>query len=345
MAARKRPRALHIQDWHVHFIGRDGGTYYMNSFGATERAARKHARENPPLVGIREIISVRALPPRTLRFVDPSARKKVKPAAPPMKPRPIDPDDDFEARFGRDPQRSGNGLSQKLRPSAALARIVGARPLTRGQVMKQLWTYIKYHRLQDKRDGRIIRLDTNLRRVFPSRGRTIEMFQMTRALQRHLQRASPRSGASPRQRARARRKSYSPRRDPEWLNQFPEGSSEREEARLVAEDRLLEEGHKVARYVQTTRGAYTPIGQQAEVNIRRAVGPYGEAALYRMTPPYLNSSWLIISASTVMGEPETYVFRGDPRGKIVSWNELGGSQRGTLDHKKVITDIGYRLVR
>ena len=197
MATRKRPRTLRIQDWHVHFIGRDGLRHYMHSFGATERAARKHARENPPLVGIREIISVRALPPRTLRFVDPSTRKKVKPAAPPMKPRPIDPDDDFEARFGRDPQR-GSGLSQKLQPSAALARIVGPRPLTRGQVMKQIWTYIKYHHLQDKRDGRVIRLDANLRRVFPSRGRTIGMFQMTSGLQRHLQRASPRSGARPR---------------------------------------------------------------------------------------------------------------------------------------------------
>ena len=205
MATRKRPRTLHIQDWHVHFIGRDGLRHYMHSFGATERAARKHARENPPLVGIREIISVRALPPRTLRFVDPPTSVSAK-RTEERGGRPVSPEDDFEARFGKDPQRR-SGLDQRLRPSAALARIVGARPLTRGQVMKQLWTYIKYHHLQDKRDGRVIRLDANLRRVFPSRGRTIEMFQMTRAVQRHLQPATTGAvyGARPRQRPRGRR--------------------------------------------------------------------------------------------------------------------------------------------
>lgn len=79
-----------------------------------------------------------------------------------------------------------NGLDQKLRPSPNLAKIIGARPVTRGQVMKRIWAYIKRHRLQDPRDGRVIRLDTRMRRVFPSRQRTIGMFQMTRALQRHL---------------------------------------------------------------------------------------------------------------------------------------------------------------
>lgn len=79
-----------------------------------------------------------------------------------------------------------NGIAQMMRPSRSLAQVVGARPLTRGQVMKKIWAYIKRHRLQDPRDGRIIRLDARMRRVFPSRRKTIGMFQMTRALQRHL---------------------------------------------------------------------------------------------------------------------------------------------------------------
>ena len=79
-----------------------------------------------------------------------------------------------------------NGLDQKMHISARLAQIIGSRPMTRGQVMKRIWQYIKRQRLQDPRDGRIIHLDTRMRRLFGTQRRTIGMFQMTRALQRHL---------------------------------------------------------------------------------------------------------------------------------------------------------------
>ena len=54
------------------------------------------------------------------------------------------------------PRRVG-ALSRPLTPSAELAAIVGDEPLTRTEIVKRVWTYIKAHRLQDPTDGRVIR--------------------------------------------------------------------------------------------------------------------------------------------------------------------------------------------
>ena len=70
-------------------------------------------------------------------------------------------------------------------PSAALAEVVGAKPLPRTQVTKKLWLYIKRKKLQDTTNRRVILADASLKKVFGGKTR-VDMFQMTKLVSRHL---------------------------------------------------------------------------------------------------------------------------------------------------------------
>ncbi|MFD1711410.1 DNA topoisomerase III [Ottowia sp. GY511] len=53
-----------------------------------------------------------------------------------------------------------------LKPSPALAAVIGDGPFGRGEVMKLLWDYIKAHNLQDPKDKRTILADDKLKPIF-----------------------------------------------------------------------------------------------------------------------------------------------------------------------------------
>lgn len=73
----------------------------------------------------------------------------------------------------------------KYQPSAALADLVGADTLTRGEMTKKVWDYIKSHGLQDEANKRLIKPDAKLAKVFGS-AETIDMFKMAGLLGPHL---------------------------------------------------------------------------------------------------------------------------------------------------------------
>ncbi len=72
-----------------------------------------------------------------------------------------------------------------MKPSPALAAVIGAKAMPRTQVTKKLWNYIKRNRLQDKKNRRMINADAKLKKVFGGRGK-VNMFQMTKLVSRHL---------------------------------------------------------------------------------------------------------------------------------------------------------------
>jgi len=72
-----------------------------------------------------------------------------------------------------------------LKPSSALAVIVGNKPLPRTQVVKKLWVYIKKKKLQDTKNRRNINADAALKVVFGGK-KTVNMFQMTKLVSKHL---------------------------------------------------------------------------------------------------------------------------------------------------------------
>lgn len=71
-----------------------------------------------------------------------------------------------------------------LTPSAELAKVVGANPLPRTEVVKKLWAYIKAHNLQDANNKRMINADDTLRAVFGKN--QVSMFEMTKIVSTHL---------------------------------------------------------------------------------------------------------------------------------------------------------------
>jgi chromatin remodeling complex protein RSC6 len=72
-----------------------------------------------------------------------------------------------------------------MTPSAALADVVGAKPLPRTEVTSRLWAYIKKNGLQDPTNKRMIRADGPLKAVFGGKA-TVNMFEMTKLVSKHL---------------------------------------------------------------------------------------------------------------------------------------------------------------
>lgn len=67
----------------------------------------------------------------------------------------------------------------------------------------------------------------------------------------------------------------------------------------------------------------------------------GSAALYRMSPPYAGHEFVIASAVNDGLIHETYLFPATPDGEIADWGELGGSERNTTSHERVMSNIDY----
>lgn len=75
----------------------------------------------------------------------------------------------------------------------------------------------------------------------------------------------------------------------------------------------------------------------------------GEASLYKVNPPmedWEENMHKYVICSTVYSMCtglETCIFPANKKGKIVSFEDLEGSERGTSSHKKVFKNVGYKL--
>ena len=72
-----------------------------------------------------------------------------------------------------------------MTPSAALAAVVGAKPIPRTEVTKKIWAYIKKNDLQDSKNRRNINADDKLKPVFGGK-KQVSMFEMTKLVNNHL---------------------------------------------------------------------------------------------------------------------------------------------------------------
>ncbi|MFN8323294.1 MAG: SWIB/MDM2 domain-containing protein [Chitinophagales bacterium] len=83
-------------------------------------------------------------------------------------------------------KRKPNAAFMKaMTPSAALAAVVGSKPLPRTEVTKKIWEYIKKNKLQDAKEKRNINGDANLQKVFGGK-KTVSMFEMAKHINKHL---------------------------------------------------------------------------------------------------------------------------------------------------------------
>jgi len=90
-----------------------------------------------------------------------------------------------KARKSAKRRKPNAAFMKALKPSAALAAVIGPKALPRTQVTKKLWAYIKKHKLQDAKNRRNINADAKLKVVFGGK-RTVDMFQMTKLVAKHL---------------------------------------------------------------------------------------------------------------------------------------------------------------
>jgi chromatin remodeling complex protein RSC6 len=72
-----------------------------------------------------------------------------------------------------------------VQPDAKLAAVVGSKPLPRTELTKKLWKYIKRHKLQDKRNRRMINADAKMKPVFNGKAQ-VSMFEMTKLVNKHV---------------------------------------------------------------------------------------------------------------------------------------------------------------
>src|SRR5581483_2657695 len=77
------------------------------------------------------------------------------------------------------------GISTPVTLSAQLADIVGGSTMTRADLTKKIWAYIKKNGLQDQKNRRNINADAKLKPIFGGKG-TVSMFEMTKLVNKHV---------------------------------------------------------------------------------------------------------------------------------------------------------------
>jgi len=82
-------------------------------------------------------------------------------------------------------RKANPALFKPVTPSAALAEVVGSKPIPRSEVVKKIWVYIKSNKLQDSKNKRMINADAKLKPVFSGKGQ-VSMFEMAKHLSKHL---------------------------------------------------------------------------------------------------------------------------------------------------------------
>ena len=78
-----------------------------------------------------------------------------------------------------------SALSKPLTLSPELEAVVGAGPMPRTEVVKQLWVYIKKNDLQNPANKRNILADEKLKAIFDGKDE-VTMFEMTKLVSAHL---------------------------------------------------------------------------------------------------------------------------------------------------------------
>lgn len=77
------------------------------------------------------------------------------------------------------------GLAKPVTPDATLGSVIGTAPLTRAELTKKIWDYVKKNNLQDPNDKRTIVADAKLKPVFGGKEK-VSMFEMTKLVNQHV---------------------------------------------------------------------------------------------------------------------------------------------------------------
>lgn len=76
-------------------------------------------------------------------------------------------------------------LMKPMQLSPELEAVIGKGPMSRGEVVKNIWVYIKKHDLQNPENKRNILADEKLMPLFGGK-KEVTMFEMTKLVSAHL---------------------------------------------------------------------------------------------------------------------------------------------------------------
>jgi upstream activation factor subunit UAF30 len=72
-----------------------------------------------------------------------------------------------------------------VKPDTKLAAVIGQEPISRTEITRKLWDYIRSHNLQDPSNKTFIKADDKLKEVFDGKDR-VSMFEMTKLVFGHV---------------------------------------------------------------------------------------------------------------------------------------------------------------
>ena len=110
------------------------------------------------------------------------AKKAAKKKAAPKKAKKAAPKKAAKKAAKRKPNAA---FMAALNPSAALAAVVGSKPIPRTQIIKKIWEYIKKNKLQDNKNRRMINADEKLLVLFAGK-KQISMFELAKVVNKHV---------------------------------------------------------------------------------------------------------------------------------------------------------------
>jgi upstream activation factor subunit UAF30 len=115
-----------------------------------------------------------------------SAKKAAKKAAPKKAAKKAAPKKAAKKAPKKAAKRKPNAaFMAPLTPSAALAEVIGSKPIPRTEIIKKIWDYIKKNGLQDKKNRRMINGDAKLKTVFGGKEQ-ISMFELAKVVNKHV---------------------------------------------------------------------------------------------------------------------------------------------------------------
>ena len=87
------------------------------------------------------------------------------------------------AKVAKAKRKPNPAFMKPWQPDEALAAVVGKKPISRPDIIKRLWVYIKENDLQDKTNKRVILADELLK---PLIGKKIEMLKLAGVISKHI---------------------------------------------------------------------------------------------------------------------------------------------------------------
>lgn len=80
--------------------------------------------------------------------------------------------------------KANSKFMKPITPDSVLAEIIGNKAMPRTEMVKKLWSYIKKHGLQDKKNKRMINADEKLKKFFGGK-KQVSMFELAKFIGKH----------------------------------------------------------------------------------------------------------------------------------------------------------------